>query len=336
MKKTLIFSMVLAMFVLMGFGVSRADSILDYLDFAWVQDDSFGYSADDLLSIKDVTNSNIDVESPVIKKWTRDVTAYIFNLSTSRGNATPVAYWCFYDITSDITSNGNKFRISLDLGDVSLNSSTAYYVYATPVDWVILRWDNGKCTREDVENFFDNGILWRESITNWKDPCIKIDGSIYWEWNYCANHGSENGWSSSSSSTSSTSVYAIRNVSHTYDGKNIKLTWESLWADVDVEIFLWYDSEQTFKKIWTVNSETKSFTFKAVHNWDHILKLNLEDPYQDINYTAHYLETENPEVKPVEPDVKPVVVWPKENIMLILFWTLILYVVYRIAARKRS
>lgn len=326
MKKWLIFSLI----ALMAMGVSiAADSILDYLDFVWVQDDTFGYSSDDVLSIKDVSTSNIDIESPMIKKWTRDVTSYIFNVSTSRANATPVAYWCFYDVSDDVTSNGNKFRVSLDTR--SLRGDTTYYIYSTPIDWLTVNWDDGKCSLDDVENFFDNWILWRESITNWKDPCFKIDESIYWEWNYCENHSSGNEWGT-------TKPYAIRNISHTYDGKNIRLTWESLGADINVEILLWYEWDQTFKKIWTVNSEDNSFTFKAVHNWDHILKFKMNDSYQDINYTAHYLETESPEVKPVEPatNVKPVVVWPKENILMIIFGTLILYIVYRFAARKRS
>ena len=102
MKKWLIFSLI----ALMAMGVSiAADSILDYLDFVWVQDDTFGYSSDDVLSIKDVSTSNIDIESPVIKKWTRDVTSYIFNVSTSRANAAPVAYWCFYDVSDDVNTN---------------------------------------------------------------------------------------------------------------------------------------------------------------------------------------------------------------------------------------
>lgn len=330
MKKR-IFLSVISIFALMMFSVSMAaDGILDFLDFAWVQDNTFGYSSDDVLAIKDVSSSSIDVESPIVKKSDRNITSYIFNVSTSRGNDRPTAYWCFYDISDDITSNGNKFRISLDADTNSLRSDTVYYVYATPVDWLTVNWNNGKCTLEDVENFFDNWVLWRESIANWKDPCFKIDWRIYWDWSYCENHTSGNEWSSS------TSVYAIRNVSHTYDGNNITLTWDSLGADVSVEILLWYDSSESYRKIWTVNSEDKSFTFRAVHNWDHLVRFNLEDPYQDIAYTAHYLQTESPEVKPVEPDVKPVVVWPKENILMILFWTLILYIVYRVAARKRS
>lgn len=334
MKKR-IFLSVISIFALMTTSVSIAadGGILDFLEFAWVQDNTFGYSSDDALAIKDVSTSSIDVESPIIKRWTRDITAYLFNVSTSRANDRPTDYWCFYDISDDISSNGNKFRISLDTN--WLRNDTIYYVYATPVDGLTTNWSNGKCTLEDVETLFDNGVLWRESIANWKDPCFKIDWRVYWEWNYCENHTSGNEGGGSSSSTS---VYAIRSVSHTYDGNNITLTWESLGADVSVEILLWYESSESYRKIWTVNSEDKTFTFRAVHNWDHLVKFNLEDPYQDIVYTAHYLQTENPEVKPVEPttDVKPVVVWPKENILMILFGTLILYIVYRVAARKRS
>lgn len=334
MKKRLIFSVVLSLLVLMGIGVSSAaDGILDFLDFAAKQDDTFGYSSSDVLDIEDISNSSIDVASPVVKVWNnnREVTSYIFNLSTARSNDEPVAYWCFYDISSDITSNGSKFRVSLDTS--SLEKDEIYYLYATPVDWLTLNGDNGKCTLEDVKNFFDYGLFWRDSMTNGKDPCLSLQDRIYGEWRYCENHQS-----GTSSTTSTASVYAIRNVSHTYNWKNITLTWESLGADIDVEILLWYESSQSFKRIWTVNSEDKSFTFKAVHNWDHIVKFKMESPYQDINYTAHYLEETSPEVTPVQPStpVKPVVVWPKENILMIVFGTLILYIVYRIAVRKRS
>jgi len=330
MKKRFSLIMVLALFTLFTFGVARADSILDFLKLAEAQDDTFGYSSDDKLIIKDITNSNIDIESPIIKKWSRDVTAYLFNVSTSRANSAPVAYWCIYNL-NDVTVNWNKFSVSLRTS--SLDRDETYYIYAIPVDWSVANGTNGLCTSNEAKDLLDSWILWRESITNGEDPCFKIDGWIYWEWSYCENHSSGNRWWDNSNGVG---VYAIRNISHTYDGKNIKLTWESLGADVNVEIFLWYEDDNTFKKIWDVNSEKKAFTFKAVHSGDHIVKLKPADNYQEINYTAHYLETVSPQVEPVTPStpVKPVVVWPKENIMLVIFGTLILYVVYRIAKRK--
>ena len=333
MKRKLVFPVVFCMLLLTIIGVSSAaDSILDFFDFVAAQDDTFGFSSSDKLAIKDVSTSSVDVEFPIIKKWSRDVTAYLF-----------VAYWCFYNLDEGVTVNWTKVRVPLDTS--SLDRNQTYYLYATPIDWLMVNGENGSCTSSEVKEMFDNWVLWKESIVNWEDPCFKIEWWIYWEKSYCDNHSSSNWWTASTNwwtasnnwwtTSSNVGVYAIRNVSHTYNWSDIRLTWESLGADVNVEIFLWYDSENTFKKIWDVNSEKKSFTFKAVHNWDHIVKLKPADGYQDINYTAHYLQTTNPEVKPVDP-VKPVVVWPKENIMMILFWTLILYIVYRVAIRKRS
>ena len=331
MKKRFSFIVVFTLFVLFMSAVVRADSILDFLQLAEAKDDTFGYSSDDRLIIKDVTNSYIDVESPIVKNWSRDVTAYLFNVSTARANAAPVAYWCIYDL-NDVAVNWNKFSVSLSLRTDSIGRNETYYIYAIPVDWLsIIDGINGLCTSNEAKEFLDSWVLWRESITNWEDPCFVVDGSIYWEWSYCENHNSGNGWNNN------VGIYAIRNVSHTYNGKNITLTWESLGADVNVEVFLWYENDNTFKKIWDVNSERKTFTFKAVHNGDHIVKLRPADNYQSIDYTAHYLETQNPQVEPVTTTttpVKPVVVWPKENIMLIIFGTLILYIVYRIARRK--
>ena len=336
MKKKLIFSVMFCMLLLMTIGVSNAadGSILDFFDFVAAQDDTFGFSSSDKLAIKDVSTSSVDVEFPLIKKWSRDVTAYLINASTSMENANPVAYWCFYNLDEGVTVNGTKVRVPLDTS--SLDKTTTYYLYATPIDWLMINGDNWSCTSSQVKEMFDNWVLGKESMVNWEDPCFKVEGAIYWEKSYCDNHSSSNGGSTVSTSTSSNAgVYAIRNVSHTYNWSDIRLTWESLWADVNVEIFLWYESESTFKKIWDVNSEKKSFTFKAVHNWDHLVKLKPAEGYQEINYTAHYLQTQSPEVKPVD-SVKPVVVWPKENVMLVIFWTLILYMVYRFAARKRS
>jgi len=336
MKKRLIFSVLLFVGLLMTIGFSMADSILDFLDFANSKVDEFGYTSGDKLMIKQVYDTEVDVSSPIVKRQSSDVTAYLFDVSTTMGNANPVAYWCFYDLGDGVTINGNKFSVSLDLVSAGLNKNEVYYVYAIPVDPSLAKWTNGLCSAAEAGTLLDKWIWWNTSTTNWENPCFIIEWWIYWVDNSCSEHKLDTIWSStivaSSSNDNGTSPYAIRQVSHTYDWRNITLTWESL-ADVNVEVFLWYEDEQTFKKLWNVNSEKRTYTFRAVHDWDHILRLKPADGYQSINYTAHYLETQNPEVKPVE-SVKPVVVWPKENIMLIVFGTLILYVVYRISRRK--
>jgi hypothetical protein len=318
MKNKLPFLLTLVFTTIISIWVINADSILDFLDYAEAQQWTYGYTSRDWLTIVNITNSYIDIDSPIIKNWTQDISSYLFVASTERAQRNPVAYWCF----DNVTMNWNKFSVSLST--TALNASDIYYIYATPLDsitWVY----NWSCTASDASQFLQLAYsAWNDSTANWSDPCVIIQDKFYWEWKDCENH--KNPWS--------TNIYSITWVSHVYDWNNIKLTWNS-YSSVNLDIFLWDESRWSFVGLGSVNSDQRSFTFTKRHDWDHIVKIRPSDGSQEINYTAHYKETPTPQVTPTTP-VKPVVVWPKENIMIILFGTLILYVVYRFATRKRS
>lgn len=312
---------------------TKSDGIYDWLDFAEsYQSTTFWYSSNDRLVIKylDTSNSSVDVESPVIKDGEVEITSYLFNVSEdSRANANPVAVRCFYNINP----SWNKFTVNLDMS--SLNKSKTYYLYATPIlyAWSGVNWP---CSATDARNLLDVGIPWTESTANWEDPCVNINANVYWVWTYCEERSSSS--NNSNSNNTNTNIYSISNISHICESNwTTTVTWQS-YADVNVEILLRNDNKGSFEKIWTVFSERKSFNFTPKDDeWHFSLRFEPVDWSQKINYDWHCLTTASPEVKPVEPtNVKPVVVWPKENIMMIVFWTLILYVVYRVAARKRS
>ena len=319
MKNKLSLVLTLLLTAVISIWVLNANTMLDFLDFAEAQEWSYGYTSRDSLTIVNVTNSFIDIDSPIIKSWTKDISSYLFVASTERAQKNPVAFRCF----DDVTMNWNKFSVSLST--TALNASDIYYIYATPLDsitWVY----NWSCTASDASQFLQIAYsAWNDSTANWSDPCVIIQDRFYWEWRDCENH--KNPWS--------TNIYSITWVSHVYDWKNIKLTWNS-YANVNLDIFLWDDSRWAFVWLGSVNSEQKSFTFAAKHDWDHILKIRPADGSQEINYTAHYKESTTPQVTPVTPNnpVKPPVVWPKENIMYIIFGTLLLYIIYRIARRR--
>lgn len=341
MDKKLALVLAVLMFWLNIFGmVSGADGILDVLNYAnWAQDKSYWYSANDRLTIINVWNSTIEIESPLIKFGTTPVYSYLFNVSAeARANANPTKFWCLYNIENDqnTTINWNRsFRVELDIS--SLDRDKTYYLYAIPVYPSFWEWRNWICSANEAKEFIEEGWVWVESTANWEDPCFNIGDGIHWVDNYCENHSSWR-WSNSSNSNSSTKIDAIKNITHWFDGENITVRWES-YANVNLEIYLWNDSAWKFELIWSTNSERKSFTFKATRDWDYTVKLKPVDwNYQDKNYTLHYLNSTSPQVTPVNnnPTVKPVVVWPKENIMLILFGTLVLYIVYRVATRKRD
>lgn len=341
MKKFLLWLAWLTLLSVPFLGFSRADSnILDYIkhmEDAGKSTADFWYLDTDNLNIKYVSNNYIEVTSPIVKNWTKDITSYIFYASTSKVYWDSMTYRCYDDITEYITTNWNKFTLELDTK--SLNKSNVYYLYAIPLELSLTWYYHWECSASDVDDLMTPSIstYWDVSFVNWKDPCFRIDEWVYWEWNDCKKDGSSSSSDSSSSSSdwNSSSPYTITtNDTHWCNGKKITVGWNS-FDDVKIEVLLWYESEQTFKQIWTVNSSDLSFTFNQVFDWDHIVKLKPSDWTTPVDYTIHCLEAASPEVKPVDP-VKPVVVWPKENIMIIIIWTIILYVVYRIATRKRS
>ena len=308
--------------------VSNADGILDYLNYAELDMWNFWYTSSDRLNIDRVSTSYVDVSSPVIKNEWNNITSYLFAASTEKWYRNPVAFWCF----DDVAINWNRFSVELDTDD--LIRSEVYYLYAVPVDSVPIG-NSWKCSSVDAQAFVSVWTVWKDSAVNGEDPCFSLENSVYWEWNYCEDHVSWNwGW------WSDWLVYSIRAIDHAYsdDRTSIVLTWESL-TDTNIEVYLRDDDAEKFNSLWTVNSERRSFSCKVTRNWDYIFRLRPADWWIIMDYTAHDIQTKSPEVTPVvTPDtpVKPPVVWPKENILMIVFWTLILYIVYRIAVRKRS
>ena len=112
MNKKLALILTIMVFGLNTFSVMSADGILDFLDYAEnAQDRRFWYTDNDRLRIRNISNSTIEVESPLIKFGSNTVTSYLFNVSAeARANANPKKFWCLYDIENDhlFVSNGNE------------------------------------------------------------------------------------------------------------------------------------------------------------------------------------------------------------------------------------
>ena len=123
MKNKLPFLLTLVFTTIISIWVINADSILDFLDYAEAQQWTYGYTSRDWLTIVNITNSYIDIDSPIIKNWTQDISSYLFVASTERAQRNPVAYWCF----DNVTMNWNKFSVSLST--TALNASDTLSVY---------------------------------------------------------------------------------------------------------------------------------------------------------------------------------------------------------------
>lgn len=311
-----LFASLLALVCSISFWVF-ALNITDYFRMV-TPESSFGYSQNDKLSITSVSRSGIVVESPVIKNWNKNIVNYLFAVSLVTGFDQPDSYWCF----NDVRISGNKF--SVNLNSEWLFEDKVYYLYAFPID-IELSGANWSCSTDEALSMLSLWSVWDSSLANGENPCFKIRWQVYWEWDSCtASH-------TTASSSNTNSVYSIAWVSHTYSWNKITLTWNSF---SDVRMNIYYENPN---KAWefiflaAVNTDDRSYTFTAKHDWDHLIRFEPADGTQPIHYTAHYTKTSSPQITPA---VKPVVVWPKENILLVLFGTLILYVVYRLAKRK--
>lgn len=344
MNKKKIWIVALILTTLLTLNVANSDGLLDVLNYTDTTDTTFGYSASDEIRITNVSRSSIEIESPIIQNWSMDVESYLINVSAeSRANRNPIAFWCIYDIHGEgVRIDWRNFKVELDLNDLDKNKT--YYVYALPIMnawwWGETNW---YCAASEAGNFLRNGIMiWKSSMENWSDPCFNVNDNIYWKDDYCESRAtSSSSQTQSSNQTQSTSsstsqwrweIESIKNVSHYCSNDSVILTWNS-FSNVDLEIFLRTNPDWPFEKLSTVNSNTELYSFPIKYNWDHIVNLKPVDGTKTIRYTAHCLMTENPEVKPVTP-VKPVVVWPKENIIMIVFGTILLYIIYTIAKRK--
>lgn len=308
MKKLI--SFVLWAFLALGiFGFSFSDSILDYLDnIGW--DFLFWYSISENknISIDSINSSSVTIKSPVLKDEFNDIiNNYIItygehSLEEITGKPS------LLDLNKEKAFSNlslwgkSSFDMSLTTSD-NINPNAIYYVLSVPKD--------------------SAGTLW--SVSN--EMCFRLKDQLVGEGDDCANWVTNaNHWAWADMS--------LANISHTINWNNITLRWIAVSGSDKIDIFLWNEDVATFSKLSTVNMSAESYSFTVSKNGEHIVKF-IPNLGKEINYTFNVLwlvDWSKP--VPVNPVVTPVVVWPKENLIAVLIWTLILYLAYRLIKRK--
>jgi hypothetical protein len=307
MKKLISF-VLWAFFALSLFWFSFSDSVLDYLDNIW-DNILFGYRpSTDVISVDAITSTSITIESPVLQDEFDDI---IDNYTLMYGPNT------LSDIIDDptlISSTREKIFSNLDLDGESsftmnlttsdnINASTIYYLVSIPRDWVWTLWE----------------------ISN--EICFRLSDQTYGEWDDCVS------WDATSHSA--WADMNLANISHTINWSNVTLRWIALNGSNTIDIFLWNEETSTFNKLSTVNMSSEIYSFNLTRNGEHIVKFIPNNWWTEKNYTFNVVWLSSAD----EPTwsnttVTPVVVWPKENVIAILIWTIILYLVYKIVRRK--
>ncbi len=307
MKKSISF-VLWSFFALSLFWFSFSDSVLDYISSIW-NNILFGYTPSlDKISIENITTTSVTIKSPVLKDEFNDI---INNYTLMYGpntldqiiaNPTLIANSKEKHFSNLSLAWQTTFTMTLNTAD-TINPNIVYYVMAVPKDTV--------------------GTLW--AVSN--ELCFKLNGQLTWEGTACVDWvwNMHDAWADMS----------LANISHTINGNTINLKWIAVNGSDKVDIFLWNESANSFSKLATVNMSVEKYSFTTTRNGEHIVKFVPNNGGREINYTFNVVGVSTA-ITPVTTTstVTPVVVWPKENVIAILIWTIVLYLVYRVVRRK--
>lgn len=306
MKKLLHFSLWLVLAVAL-FGFSFSDSILDYLDNIW-DNILFGYNPNsDKISVDSITSTSIVIKSSVLRDEFNDIISdytLIYGphtLSEIIDNPVLISDTKEKSFTNLNLAWQTSFTMTLNTSN-NINSNEIYYLMSMPKDSAWTWWE----------------------VSN--EICFRLKDQFYGEWDDCVNGVTH----------AAGADMSLANISHTINGNNVTLKWIAVAGSDYVEIFLWDESSNNFRRLTNVKMSAETYTFSLSRDWEHIVKFIPNNGWKEIDYTFNAIWI----IKAVAPvpekstAVKPVVVWPKENIIAVLIWTVVLYLVYRLIRRK--
>ncbi len=305
MKK--LFSFILwALFAISLFSVSFGDSVLDYLDDLGGTV-LFGYSSTEQISVDSIDSSSITIESPVLEDEFEDIISDYtlmyeeYPLIDVLDDPSLLDYSREKNFSNLDLVWENNFTMELDTGD-DIDDETIYYVVAVPKD--------------------DAWSLWE--ISN--EICFRLYDSLYWEWDECEDAGEVGhaAWADMN----------LANVSHTINWDSVTLRWIAVNGSDEIDIFLRNEDQGTFSKLATVDMDDESYSFTISENGEHIVKFIPNNGWVEKNYTFNAMWIGDGEPEPTPTTVTPVVVGPKENIILIVIGTILVYLLYRLSRRK--
>ena len=308
MKKLISF-VLWAFLALSMFWFSFSDSVLDYISNIG-QNILFGYRpATDKISVDSITSTSITIKSPVLKDEFQDTINNYTLMYWPNTLAQLIANPNLISTTKEkLFSNINlvwmsNFTMNLTTSD-NIDPNTIYYLMSIPKDWA--------------------GELWEVS----NELCFRLIDQLHWEWEDCAS------WSNSHLAGANMN---LANISHTLNWNTVTLKWISVNGSNSVDIFLWDENLWNFTKLSTVNMSAESYSFNTSRNGEHIVKFLPNNWWVEKNYTFNVIwisDLVTTQWDNSNATVTPVVVWPKENVIAILVWTVILYLAYKIVKRK--
>ena len=284
--------------------------LIDFINNLW-ENILFWYITD-TVEVKDITTDKITFESPFILDWSgAKITKYRIMYSPKSLN----------EMEGDTSLLSQSIEKQFDITDTSTSKFTMDLIST----WDQFSWD--KIYYALVIPEASNWIFWE--ISN--EICFRLDTRISGEWNDCVN------WNWTTPEDDHGAWWAdmsLANISFTKNWNTITLNWISIdWSD-EVEIFLRdWDSEE-YKKLWTANIDDEEYSFTTNKNGEHRVKFIPDNGGTEHIYTfqVEWANNQEPDSAAWVPRVPKV--WPTENIIAIIFFTLAIYFIYTRAKKK--
>lgn len=128
---------------------------------------------------------------------------------------------------------------------------------------------------------------------------------------------------------------SLANITHTIAGNRATLRRTAIDGSDTVDIFLRNPTSEQFERLSSVNMSAESYTFTLTRNGEYIINFMPDNGGKEYRYTfvAEGVTSTTTTANPVIGNNIPAT-GPKENILIILAISLVVYFIYRKARAK--
>lgn len=272
----------------------------------------FGYDASSQsIEVNQITTSKIILKSPVISdelgnkitKYTVMISKYPLSQILDDVDLLDESQ----EKTFEFSSVGSTITMELSTTIDGISASQVYYVSVIPKD--------------------DNGILGEISNELW----FKLATQTY---------GDDTSDTSNVHGAAGANM-TLANVRHTITNNKATLRWTAVDGSDTVDIFLWNPTSEVFERLSSVKMSDESYTFTLTRNGEYIVNFMPNNDGTEYRYTFVVSGLKATTTPSTSTTTKPTIgkipaTGPKENVLLALAISVVLYMVYRKITAKRS
>ena len=283
----------------------------------------FGYDENSQITVKEVTSTKVVIETPILKDELWDVitkyylTYWPYSLDELLNNARADELMDqFNDKLVTATQTNGTLTIELTATLDNIDPSKKNYLVIIPKDQYDMPWSMSN----EVWFQLSNQTKWDTSDIVAQTTTVAANDT----WVVTTGH-----WSAAD--------MTLANISHLQEGSKITLKWTAVEWSEKVDIYNYNPTTKVYEKLSTVNMDDEKYSYTITRNGEHQIKFLPTDGKEKVYMfvVTGLSETKTPPTEEPKPEIKKVPkVGPKENVMVAIILSSLLYVLYRRSTRK--